>query len=210
MSKPPEIPPQGYAGPPPQSGANTTVIVLAIVGGVLLALFLVCGGIALVAFRWTRSAVDTNIKQLVEQAEKQAEEAREWQEKVYEENQAEWAGQGEGQRFAERFLTALRENRFADAHRETTGAFREKFPSDKDLEQFTRAHSALQNPAMLFDENVTQQDATRQRFQFNAMEGEMMDMKIVKVVVSVVKEGLNWRVDELTVSDDLFPGMPKS
>ncbi|MBM4091825.1 MAG: hypothetical protein FJ276_20715 [Planctomycetes bacterium] len=210
MSKPPELPPQGYPGPPPQSGAKTTVIVLAIVVGVLMVLFLMCGGLVLVAFRWTRSAVDTNMRQLVEQAEKQAQEARERQEKVYEENQAEWAGQGEGQRFAERFLAALRENRFADAYRETTATFREKYHSDKDLEQFTRAHSALQKPAMLFDADFNQQDATRQRFQFNAMEGEMMDMKIVKVSVSVVKDGLNWRVDELTVSDDPFPGMPKS
>ena len=40
-----------------------------------------------------------------------------------------------------------------------------------------------------------------------AIEGEMLDMKPVKVLVIVMKEGLNWKADELTVSHG-FPGVP--
>jgi len=42
-------------------------------------------------------------------------------------------------------------------------------------------HPVLGNSTMLFDEDVAQQGGTRQRFFFNAVEGEMLDMQMVKV-----------------------------
>ena len=62
---------------------------------------------------------------------------------------------------------------------------------------------------MLFDEDVAQQGGTRQRFFFNAVEGEMHDMKLVKVGITVMKDGLNWKADELTVSAIVLPGLSK-
>lgn len=37
-----------------------------------------------------------------------------------------------------------------------------------------------------------------------------LNMKMVKIVIVVVKEGLNWKADELTVSEPASFGMPQS
>lgn len=212
MSGPIDIPPPGFRAEEKTAGSNVAVKIVAIVAAVLLVMFLVCAGIVGLVVLTVRNSWDKNMEAFRERADRNADQAQAWSEENLERTRAEWAKQdadrGEGQRFAERFLTALREHRFADAHRETTATFREQFPSDKELEQFVQAHPALGRPAMLFDEDVAQQGATRQRFYCLATEGEMMDMKPVKVRVIVVKEGLNWKVDELTVSANVFPGVP--
>ena len=186
---------------------------MAIIAGVLLAMFLICAGILSLVVYTVRSSWDRNLQALRETASQQAEKAQAWQEKNIEQTRAEWAKQdadrGEGKRFAESFLAALREHRFADAYRETTATFREQFPSEQELEQFTRGHPVLSNSTMLFDEDVAQQGGTRQRFFFNAVEGEMHDMKLVKVGITVMKDGLNWKADELTVSAIVLPGLSK-
>ena len=205
--------PSSPPGPPNTADGSSAVKIVAIIAGVLLTMFLVCGGIFVLVVYSVRSAAEKNMQAFLESAKRNAEEARTRHEKWVDETRAEWAqkdaDQGAGKRFAEGFLTALREHRFADAFRETTAAFREQFPSEKELEQLTRAHAALHRQAMLFDEDFGQQSGARQRFSFTATEGEMLDMKMVKVVVVVEKEGLNWKADELTVSERVFPGMPE-
>jgi hypothetical protein len=203
-ARPPSVP-----GPRPSSGGNTAVLIVAIVAGAMLCVILICAGVFYFAFR----TASNNMRTFVDQAhqdskewhEARAKESAAWHAGIAEQNAQQNAERGEGKRFAERFLTAIRERRFADAHRETTVRFREQFPSEKELEQFVQAHSVLSRRAMLFDEAFGQEGGTLQRFSSRAIEGELPNVKPVKLVVGVVKEGLNWKADELTVTDAFPP-----
>lgn len=211
MSKPIDNPPPGSYHEESTAGSNAAVKIVAIIAAVVLGMFFVCAGIVCVVVQSARSSWDKNVHTFLDRADREAEKAQAWHEKNVEQSRAEWAKQdadrGEAKRFADSFLTALGDHRFADAYRETTATFRQQFPSEKALEQFTRTHSALARPATLIDEDFAQQGGTRRRFSGMAIEGEMLDMKPVKVLVIVMKEGLNWKADELTVSN-VFPGVP--
>jgi hypothetical protein len=202
-ARPPVVP-----GPQPRGGGNTAVLIVAIVAGAMLCVLLICGGVFYFAFHTASQRIATMAEQARQDSkewhEARAKESAEWHAGIAEKNAQQNAERGEGKRFAERFLTAIRERRFADAHRETTARFREQFPSEKELEQFVQGHSVLTRPAMLFDEAFGQEGGSLQRFSSRAVEGELPNVKPVKLVVGVVKEGLNWKADELTVTD-VFP-----
>jgi hypothetical protein len=214
MSNPTKMPPPVVAGPRQNAGNDTAVKIVAIVAAVLLVIFLVCSGIVFAVSLLIKKSWDQNVQAFVERADEQAEKAQAWHQQNVERAQAEWAKQNaarnDGKQFAESFLTALREHRFADAYRETTASFQKQYSSEQELEQFALSHTALSRAAMLMDDNFAQQGAIRQQFFFTTTEGEMLDMKLVKVVVAVVKEGLNWKADELSISENAPFGMPKS
>lgn len=196
----------------PDSGSSTmkiVVIIVAIIAGVFLVVCLLCAGIGFLFWSSARSSLE----QAQERALEQAERAQREMEKV----RQEWANldadSGEGKRFAEAFLRAIREQRFADACRETTAAFKKQFPGEKELAAFSRAHPALGRPAVLFDEDFAQQGRTRLRYSVTGWEGtgvppKMTRFTMTKFTLTVVKEGLNWKVDDLAESPNELPGMP--
>jgi hypothetical protein len=191
----------------PGSGSSTmkiVAIIVAIIAGVFLVVCLVCGGLVFLFYYSARSSLE----QAQERALEQAERAQRDMEKV----RQEWANldaeSGDGKRFAEAFLRAIREQRFADACRETTATFRKQFPSEKELAAFSRAHPALSRPAVLFDEDFAQHGGSRLRYSFTGWEGAGVPPKMTKFTLTVVKEGLNWKVDNLAESPEEFPGMP--
>lgn len=212
MSNPADNQMPGARQPPTSDGGSLAVKIVAIIAVVLVSLFMVCAGCFYLVFRSVAESWDRSVRSVVERADREAVRSREWHEKTMEQARTEGlksnADRGDAKRFAEDFLTALRERRFADAHRETTAAFRERFPSAEDLESFVQAHPALSRPTLLIDADLGQQGGTRQRFSATAAEGEMLEMKVVQIAVCVIREGLNWKADELTLSAELFPTLP--
>ena len=105
-----KVPPMGSHDQEPAAGNGNAVKIVAIIAGVLLAMFLICAGILSLVVYTVRSSWDRNLQAFRETASQQAEKAQAWQEKNIEQMCAEWAKQdadrGEGKRFAESFLAA--------------------------------------------------------------------------------------------------------
>jgi len=186
------------------STTKTVVIIVAIIAGVFLTVCLMCAGFGLLFYFSAKSSLEKAQEQAWEQAERvqrDLERARQQWEQLDAES-------GEGKRFAEAFLRAIREQPFADACRETTAAFKERFRGEKELAAFSRAHPALGRPAVLVDEDFAQHGGSRLRYSFTGWEGAGVPPRMTKFTLTVVKEGLNWKVDDLAQSPDEFPGMP--
>jgi hypothetical protein len=152
---------------------NTTDKVIAIVGAIVLAIVVVCGGLAAVAVYSLSQAmrsVSTNMQEFVKEASR-------WQ---------------EAQDTAETFLRELRRNDYDRAYALTSTAYRAR-TSRKALEEYVaqkpavRSSSAmlmLQNPG-LGSERVT--------FKFSdAAPGRLINVRLV-----VVDEDGSWKIDDL-------------
>ena len=152
---------------------NTTVKVIAIVGAVVLAIVVVCGGLAAVVVYTVSQAmrsVSTNMQQFVKEASR-------WQ---------------EAQDTAETFLRELRRNDYDRAYALTSTAYRAQ-TSRKALEEYMAQWPAIRSSnAVLMPQNPGL-GSKRVTFKFSdAASGRLVNVRLV-----VVDEDGSWKIDDL-------------
>src|ERR1700675_2451682 len=104
------------------SGSNTVVIVLAIIGGIVLGIVLVCGGLAYFVIQRMAPAID-KIVQTVGDAQK-------------------------GKAPAETFIEDIQSNRLDAAYDGTTAGFQSRM-SRKEFEELIRKHPDVKDPSIV-------------------------------------------------------------
>ena len=169
--------------PPPASegGGGTAVKIIAIVGAVVVVLALICGGaVAVIAYSFYSAAhkFADKAQQMVDQAQQQQ------------------ASQDEGKRAADGFLRDIRQGRLDSAYQSTSAAYQKRV-SRKDFDAYVAAHAVLktqpQGGLMPHNFNPFANAASRYEFEYTTAEPG----KLVTVIVGVVKEGDQWKLDEL-------------
>jgi hypothetical protein len=166
------------------SGSNTVVIVLAIIGGIVLGIVLVCGG--LVYFVVQRMAPAINqVMQTVGDVQK-------------------------GKAAAEAFIEDIQSNRLDAAYDATTAGFQSRM-SRKEFEELIRKHPELKDPSIvrkqalraIFEDNRARKpnvadipsfETVPYTCDFESAEGEPMELSL-----TVTKQGDVFKVDQFTV-----------
>jgi hypothetical protein len=166
------------------SGSNTVVIVLAIIGGIVLGIVLVCGGLAYFVIQKMGPAIDKVVK-TVGDVQK-------------------------GKAAAETFIEDIQSNRLDAAYDGTTAGFQSRM-SRKEFEELIRKHPDVKDPSIvrkhalrpIIEDNrahnpnvadIPSFETVPYTYDFDSAEGEPMELSL-----TVTKEGDAFKVDEFTV-----------
>jgi hypothetical protein len=152
---------------------NTTVKIIAIVGAVVLAVVVVCGGLVAVAV-YSVSKAMSNVGKDMQQFVK---EASRWQ---------------EAQDAAETFLRELRRNDYDRAYDLTSKAYRAR-TSRKALEEYVAKRPAVRSSSAMLVPHNPGLGSKRITFKFS----DAASGRLVNVSVVVVDEDGSWKIDDL-------------
>jgi hypothetical protein len=172
-----------------ESGGNTAVKILAIIGAVVLGIVLVCGGLAFYAFRSAQQGLD---QMQVEVAARQEQMRREQQERERKEANSD---NGRSEQFANAFLQEVKGNRADPAYRMTTAAFKARVSQDafKTLVQKSAGPLNLSLP-------VSADLFAPEAGAVYSFHGPVMDnRRVLNLSLTVVKEGNDWKVDQFAL-----------
>jgi hypothetical protein len=167
--------------PPPKSegGGRTAITIVAIVGAVVVVIVLICGGAAAVV----GYSIYSGMHSFANKVEKFGEQAQQQQ-----------ASQEDSKRAAEAFLRDLRNNRLDSAYQSTSATYQKRL-TRKDFDAFVTAHAALKTqPQVLMPHGFNGFGNTTQ-FDFEYTTAQ--PGKLVTVIVSVVKEGDKWKIEDV-------------
>lgn len=158
--------------PEKKSGGNTAVIIVLVIGGIFLAVVLVCGGLGFYAFRSFSQVMQTAMAQVGEMVAAQQE--------------------------PELFFNDLQAGQIDAAYARTSKAYKARTTLD-DFKKFLDAHKALKNytSRAVFNQNPAM--GVRQVTLQYTLTGA--DGKPLTVTVQVVKEDDQWRIDSLTIPE---------
>jgi hypothetical protein len=172
---------------PGSDGGSSALKIIALIGGILVAVLLVCGGLAAfffyTVFRTAKDMQQQMVQQLdkmqQEQSKREAEEAK--------------TDRGQASKFAESFLKEIRDGQLDAAYQATTADYQKRVPR-KDFELLVLKSPGLKWFAPRFETDLNAPAAgNRFVFRFTApAEG-----KVWHPSLTVVKDGLNWKVDDL-------------
>ena len=172
---------------PSSDGGGTAVKVLAVIGAVLLGVALVCGGIIAYLVYVANQARQEMMQQLNQQMDKMREEQAKQQ------AEAAQTDRGQASKFADSFLREIRDNQLDTAYQATTADYQKRV-SRKDFEALVARSAGLKWFAPGFEAGPNEPVAgNRFVFRFTAP----ADGKIWHPSLTVVKDGLNWKVDDI-------------
>ena len=162
--------------PRPSSGGNTAVKIIAIIGGVILTIVLVCGGTVYFAVNRFFKFGEESIAKMQEQQKN--------------------SNRAKSQAAADTFIRNLKAKRFDEAFQMTTANCRKKHANPVALEEFVKDNPKIKDVNMLipkdFGENATIYNFEDTMFAqgggFNKLE------------VTVVLEGADWKIDRLEIN----------
>jgi hypothetical protein len=165
------------------SGSNTVVIVLAIIGGIVLGIVLVCGGLAYYVIQKMAPAINTFAKTIGDVQK--------------------------GKAAAEGFIEDVQSNRLDAAYDATTAGFQSRV-SRKKFEELIRKHPELQDSTVVRKQALRPNIETNHSGdnvadipsfetvpyigRFESADGESMELS-----VTVTKQGDAFKVDQFTV-----------
>jgi hypothetical protein len=165
------------------SGSNTVVIVLAIIGGIVLGIVLVCGGLAYFVIQKMAPAINTFAKTIGDVQK--------------------------GKAAAETFVDDIQSNRVDAAYDSTTAGFQSRM-SREEFEELIRKHPELQDPDIVRKQALRPNIETNHSgdnvadipsFEtvpytcgFESTEGVTMELSL-----TVTKQGDAFKVDQFTV-----------
>ncbi len=177
-------PPRKKSG---SDGGNTAVKIIAILGAVFLGIVVVCGGVIGYFVYVANRARQEVMQQLNQQMDKMREE------QARQQAEAAKTDRGQASQFAGSFLKQIRDNDLDGAYRETTADYQKRVPR-KDFELFVLKSPGLKWFAPNFEPAPGEPTAgNRFVFRFTApAEG-----KIWHPFLTVVKDGANWKVDDI-------------
>jgi hypothetical protein len=212
--------------PPAESGGSSAVPILAIIGGVLAVLLLVCGGLVWYVLYSVNQAskqvtgtfakvAEKQQEQFGKMAEKQQEqfakavekeqekarkeekERKEQQARSEEERREKLAEKRKGLKFANSFISEAKAGRTEEAYAMTTAAYRKRV-SEKQLAELTRKYAnTLRGMGRFRDLDVLEQNLDPP---FNYTDKRPVGgREWVKVEVTVVKEDDDWKIDKFSI-----------
>jgi hypothetical protein len=166
------------------SGSNTVVIVLAIIGGIVLGIVLVCGGLVYFVVQKMAPAINA-VAQTIGDVQK-------------------------GKAAAQTFIEDIQSNRLDAAYDATTAGFQSRM-SRKEFEELIRKHPELQDPTIVRKQalrpilenhragddgvpDIPSFQTVPYTCDFESAEGEPMELS-----VTVTKQGDAFKVDQFTV-----------
>jgi hypothetical protein len=173
---------------PSGGGGSTAVKIIAIIGGVFLLIALICGGAVYYVVSSAKKGLTNLQEKLSEEIEK---------EKKRQEN----SDKTKSKKFADSFLQELKANRSDAAYQMTSAGYRQRVPQDQ-FAELLKQHSATIGAAMPFRINPFDPDmGTTYRYTASSF----AQGKRWEIAVTVVKEGQNWKVDQLSVDEKQGP-----
>ncbi len=214
--------------PAPESGGSSAVPILAIIGGVLVVVLLVCGGLGFYIFYSVQQGarqvgntfaktVDKQQEQFGKLAEKQQEQFAKAVEKMEKERQQEEeqrkkeqaqekkerdkkaADRRKAMQLANNFIADLKTNQTAEAYAATSAAFRKR-TSQEQLAQQAREHADALNRMSSFRDLGFYLPDQDLNPPYTFSDTKPTFGAFIKVEVTVVKEDDAWKVDRWIVS----------
>ncbi len=175
---------------------SIAIKILAIIGGVILGIVLICSGSIALVYYGMFSLMGRMQDERQVRADKMRDEAAQ--------NPAPKTEREEAEQFAESFLKVVREGRLDDAYQSTTPDYQKRV-SRKEFTAFVDDNPAVKWPQPMFDHAFDRPDGgARHEFRFRAPDrGKIPEFKLV-----VVKEGLNWKIDDFKPDEPRLPGVP--
>lgn len=182
------------------SGGKTAIgIIVIVVGGGLLAVAVCCGGIVYlytVMFKSMENMMDN----MQEEMRRQQEEGKRREEQLQ-----------QSQRFVRSFVDDIQANRLDRAYAGTSARYQKRF-SEKEFEDLIRANPVLQDKKQTVDLKGTVVSNDNHKYQYTLSQpSEKQDKPEpgvppkpkpagqLEVTLSLVRQGDDWHVDEITV-----------
>jgi len=183
---------EGQRPMPDVSKGMSTVTIVAIVGGVVLTIALMCGGLAFYAIHSvfkTAEGFQDKVAEQFEKIQKEQEKQREEQENSDKEK---------SRQFANTFVQELRGKRGEAAYAMTTAAYQKRVSLEQLKELMTKQAAVLGRFTGFFADVLAPNKGTAFTFSETIAAGG----KPRKLSVTAVKEKEAWKVDQLAVEDD--------
>ena len=186
----------------PAPGGNTAVKVIGIIGGVLVVLFLVCGGLAYYVFWSTKKAVNEVGQDMAKRADKMQEETRLQADKMAEENrlrqkELENSDKQVSLRAAEAFVQELRGRRTDAAYDLTTVAYQQRVTREEFAELLERFKDELGTGVPLSADIFAPEKGPS--FSYKKTLLKPVGRGFLEMLVTMVKVGTSWKVDQFTI-----------
>ncbi len=179
---------------PVESGGNTAVKIIAILGAVVLGVALICGGLVYYVFYSVKKGVSTLHEQLSAEVEKQKEQMQKEMQKRQQEREN--SNKAKSEKFVAAFLQEVKGGRAEAAYAMTTVDYRKRVSLEQFRELLQKNADVLRRVPRLLAGGLDPDTATTFRYEATTLRG---GGGFVKVGVTVVKEGEEWKVDQLTV-----------
>jgi flagellar motor protein MotB len=209
--------------PEPDNGGNTAVKIIAILGAVVVAISLVCGGLAYYVFYSAKQGaqrvgdgfadvvekqqqqfaleqqriqkqMEEQHKLAVEQAQKEEKERKEQQAKAQQERKQKLADKAKATAFANTFLGEVKAGRTAQAYAMTSAGYRRRVSQEQFAEQLRDNANNLRGVGTFRDRSVGFEQDFEPPFSYN--ETSVGKGGFIKVEVTVTKEDDGWKVDQ--------------
>ncbi len=209
----------------PQDGGSLAVKILAIIGGVLVVVVLVCGGLAyyvISSIRQGAQQVGENFSKVVEQQrgqferaqqqmkqkieedqkkaqerlEKDEQERKQQQARALRERNEKIAEKRKATQVANAFLREAKAGRVAEAYAMTSAAYRKRVSQEQFAELTREYANTLQALNPFRDAVLADQDLIPP---FTYSQTQAVRSGFIKVEMTVVKEGADWTVDQFDI-----------
>jgi hypothetical protein len=186
---------------PVDSGGNTAVKIIAILGAVVLGIALICGGLVYYVVYSVKKGVSTLHEQLSAELEKQKDRMQEELQKQREQTQQELqkrenSNKVKSQKFVALFLQELKAGQAEAAYQMTSAAYQKRLSLEQFRQWLQKNAEVLRRVPILQAGPFDADTATTFRYEATTLG---MGGGFVKVAATVLKEGEEWKVDQLAV-----------
>lgn len=176
---------------PPASGGNTAVKIIGIIGGVLVVLFLVCGGLVYYVFYSTKKAVNEVGQDVAKRVDKMAEEAR------AREKELENSDKSVSHRAAEAFVQELKGRRTDAAYDLTTAAYQKRVTREE-FATLLEQYKDQVGTGVPFTKDFGAPDMGTS-YSYKKTLHNLKGGGFLEMLVTMVKVGTAWKVDQFTI-----------
>jgi hypothetical protein len=215
--------PRRRPAPEPDSGSSTAIKIIAILGGVIVAISLVCGGVAYYVLYSVKQGAERvgdgvadviekqqqqfaleqqRIQKQMEEDQKKAQERfiqeekerKEQLAKDQQERKQKLADKAKATAFANTFLGEVKAGRTAQAYAMTSAGYQRRVSQEQFAEQLRDNANNLKGIGTFRDRSVGFEQDFEPPFSYN--ETSVGKGGFIKVEVTVAKEGDGWKVDQ--------------